>query len=230
MTPRFARRAFQQRLGATRRSRALIAVRGGYGSVAAAAAARSGRDPAHAQGVHRLQRQHVAPLVAHQRVRRRVVPRSDARGPPRARGEAATIATSFDARADARGAGRTLTHPAARDAASRRSRGHAGRRHADPTRWRRSARHSRSIRRAGHVLFIDEVGERPYRLDRMLTQLRLAGLLARAAGRRVRRAAAVRRAGDGGPRARAVVARSAVGLSAGRCCSGCPRATPTAPA
>jgi muramoyltetrapeptide carboxypeptidase len=33
---------------------------------------------------------------------------------------------------------------------------------------------------AGHVLFIDEVGERPYRLDRMLTQLRLAGLLRRA--------------------------------------------------
>ncbi len=34
---------------------------------------------------------------------------------------------------------------------------------------------------AGHVLFLDEVGERPYRLDRMLTQLRLSGLLARAA-------------------------------------------------
>jgi muramoyltetrapeptide carboxypeptidase len=33
---------------------------------------------------------------------------------------------------------------------------------------------------AGHVLFIDEVNERPYRLDRMITQLRLAGLLARA--------------------------------------------------
>lgn len=33
---------------------------------------------------------------------------------------------------------------------------------------------------AGHVLFIDEVGERPYRIDRMLTQLRLSGLLARA--------------------------------------------------
>jgi muramoyltetrapeptide carboxypeptidase len=29
------------------------------------------------------------------------------------------------------------------------------------------------------VLFIDEVGERPYRLDRMLVQLRLTGLLAR---------------------------------------------------
>jgi muramoyltetrapeptide carboxypeptidase len=33
----------------------------------------------------------------------------------------------------------------------------------------------------GHVLFLDEAGERPYRLDRMLTQLRLSGLLDRAA-------------------------------------------------
>jgi muramoyltetrapeptide carboxypeptidase len=33
---------------------------------------------------------------------------------------------------------------------------------------------------AGHVLFIDEVGERPYRLHRMLVQLRQTGLLARA--------------------------------------------------
>jgi muramoyltetrapeptide carboxypeptidase len=32
----------------------------------------------------------------------------------------------------------------------------------------------------GCVLFLDEVGERPYRLDRMITQLRQAGLLARA--------------------------------------------------
>jgi muramoyltetrapeptide carboxypeptidase len=32
----------------------------------------------------------------------------------------------------------------------------------------------------GCVLFIDEVGERPFRIDRMLTQLRLAGLLERA--------------------------------------------------
>ena len=32
----------------------------------------------------------------------------------------------------------------------------------------------------GHVLFLDEVGERPYRLDRMITQLRQTGLLARA--------------------------------------------------
>ncbi|MGE0449145.1 MAG: LD-carboxypeptidase [Vicinamibacterales bacterium] len=32
----------------------------------------------------------------------------------------------------------------------------------------------------GHVLFFDEVAERPYRLDRMITQLTQAGLLARA--------------------------------------------------
>jgi len=32
----------------------------------------------------------------------------------------------------------------------------------------------------GYVLFFDEVSERPYRLDRMLTQLQQAGLLARA--------------------------------------------------
>jgi muramoyltetrapeptide carboxypeptidase len=32
----------------------------------------------------------------------------------------------------------------------------------------------------GCILFLDEVGERPYRIDRLLTQLRLAGILARA--------------------------------------------------
>ena len=49
------------------------------------------------------------------------------------------------------------------------------------------------LRSAGtvHILFIDEVAERPYRLDRMLTQLRFAGLLAARAGRRVWRAAAM---------------------------------------
>jgi muramoyltetrapeptide carboxypeptidase len=34
---------------------------------------------------------------------------------------------------------------------------------------------------AGAVLFLDEVGERPYRLDRMVTQLAQTGLLGRAA-------------------------------------------------
>jgi muramoyltetrapeptide carboxypeptidase len=32
----------------------------------------------------------------------------------------------------------------------------------------------------GHILFLDEVSERPYRLDRMVTQLRQTGLLSRA--------------------------------------------------
>ena len=34
----------------------------------------------------------------------------------------------------------------------------------------------------GHILFIDDVAERPYRFDRMMTQLALSGLLARASG------------------------------------------------
>lgn len=34
---------------------------------------------------------------------------------------------------------------------------------------------------AGHILFLDEVAERPYRIDRLFTQLRFAGVLARAA-------------------------------------------------
>lgn len=33
---------------------------------------------------------------------------------------------------------------------------------------------------AGHVLFLEDVGERPYRVDRMMTQLWLAGILSRA--------------------------------------------------
>ena len=46
----------------------------------------------------------------------------------------------------------------------------------------------------GHVLFLDEVNERPYRLHRMLTQLRLSGRLERGGGR-VRPDAGLRRAG-----------------------------------
>lgn len=38
------------------------------------------------------------------------------------------------------------------------------------------------IETRGHILFIEDVGEEPYRLDRMLTQLRLAGKLEAAAG------------------------------------------------
>jgi muramoyltetrapeptide carboxypeptidase len=57
-----------------------------------------------------------------------------------------------------------------------------------------------------HVLFLDEVGERPYRIDRMLTQLRLSGLLARAAAVVFGELPGCDEPGDSGPLARTVVA------------------------
>jgi muramoyltetrapeptide carboxypeptidase len=39
-----------------------------------------------------------------------------------------------------------------------------------------------AIRAEGAIVFLEEIGEAPYRVDRMLTQLRLAGVLDRAAG------------------------------------------------
>ena len=54
----------------------------------------------------------------------------------------------------------------------------------------------------GHVLFLDEVGERPYRIHRMLMQLRLSGRMAARVGDRVRAIAALRRARRQGHRPR----------------------------
>ncbi len=56
----------------------------------------------------------------------------------------------------------------------------------------------------GHVLFLDEVGERPYRLDRMVTQLRQTGLLARASAVVIGELPKCDEP-DGGPTARAVM-------------------------
>jgi len=56
-----------------------------------------------------------------------------------------------------------------------------------------------------YVLFIDEVGERPYRLDRMVTQLRQTGLLARASAVVIGELPKCDEPG-GGPTARAVMA------------------------
>jgi muramoyltetrapeptide carboxypeptidase len=58
----------------------------------------------------------------------------------------------------------------------------------------------------GHILFIDEVAERPYRIDRMLTQLRFAGLLARASAVVFGELPRCDEPGDGGPAIKAVVA------------------------
>ena len=58
----------------------------------------------------------------------------------------------------------------------------------------------------GHVLFIDEVAERPYRIDRMITQLRLSGLLARASAIVFGELPRCDEPADSGPAIKAVVA------------------------
>ena len=58
---------------------------------------------------------------------------------------------------------------------------------------------------AGHVLFLDEVGERPYRLHRMLTQCRLSGLLALSAAVVFGQLPGCDEPGAGGPTARDVI-------------------------
>ena len=59
---------------------------------------------------------------------------------------------------------------------------------------------------AGHILFIDEVAERPYRIDRMLTQLRLSGILSRAAAIVFGELPRCDEPADSGPVIRAVIA------------------------
>jgi muramoyltetrapeptide carboxypeptidase len=58
----------------------------------------------------------------------------------------------------------------------------------------------------GHILFLDEVAERPYRVDRMLTQLRLAGLLSRASAIVFGELPRCDEPAEGGPAIKAVVA------------------------
>ena len=64
---------------------ALIAVRGGYGSVHLLPLLDLSLLAGHAEGVHRLQRQHLAPVLADPYRPHRLVPRADARGTTRAR-------------------------------------------------------------------------------------------------------------------------------------------------
>jgi len=59
---------------------------------------------------------------------------------------------------------------------------------------------------AGCVLFIDEVAERPYRIDRMLTQLTLAGLTARASALVFGEFPRCDEPGNGGPAVKDVLA------------------------
>lgn len=64
----------------------------------------------------------------------------------------------------------------------------------------------------GHVLFVDEVAERPYRIDRMLTQLRLSGLLSRAAAIVFGELPRCDEPAAGGPAIKAVLADLLVGF------------------
>ena len=58
---------------------------------------------------------------------------------------------------------------------------------------------------AGHVLFIEEIGERPYRIRRLLMQLRLSGRLATAAAVVFGQMPRCDEPADGGPAIKAVI-------------------------
>lgn len=59
---------------------------------------------------------------------------------------------------------------------------------------------------ADYILFLDEVAERPYRIDRMLTQLRLSGLLSRASAVVFGELPRCDEPAEGGPTVKALVA------------------------
>jgi muramoyltetrapeptide carboxypeptidase len=59
---------------------------------------------------------------------------------------------------------------------------------------------------AGHILFLDEIAERPYRIDRMFTQLRLSGVLSRTAAIVFGELPRCDEPADGGPSIRSVLA------------------------
>ena len=112
-----------------------------------AAAPRSGRDPPHSQGLHRLQRQHVAAGLAHRSLRRRVVSRTDARRTARRRASRPTIATTFTRVLTRAGRGRRDHASTGGGAATRRGPRRPARRHADAA--ARVARHAVCVRSAG---------------------------------------------------------------------------------
>ena len=172
---RFARRGAIRRSPASSASAAATAARSCCRCSIASEARRA------AQAVHRLQRSHLDADVPDHRLRARRVSRADAGRPPRPRRATATTATSFlsalcRARADGRaGAGRARDDSRAAKRAASLLGG---------TLTQLLASLGTPFAFApppGYVLFLDEVGERPYRLDRMVTQLRQTGLLARAA-------------------------------------------------
>lgn len=64
----------------------------------------------------------------------------------------------------------------------------------------------------GHVLFIEEVAERPYRIDRMMTQLAMSGILGRASAIVFGEMPRCDEPGDGGPAIRDVLRELVAGF------------------
>ena len=167
----------------------------------AAAAARSGAHPPIAHGIHRLQRRHVDPQLSRRHGRPRVRAWADGRRPARRKGPSAYDPTTFLRSLSAEPLGE-LTPARSRDDPARRRgtvsvRSWAAR---SPRCSRRSTRRTQFRPPDGHVLLLDEVGERPYQLHRMLTQLRLTGRLVAGHRDRLRPVAALRRAWREGDR------------------------------
>ena len=158
---------------------ALIAVRGGYGSVQLLPVFDSWAPQRLPEALHRIQRQHVAAVVAHMPMRCDGASRSDAgtAAGSRRRGIRLALVPHVDA---GRRRGAAAEPDGCRPLCDAVRRPAAIRRHHHPARRIVSGRRSRSIRPTGASLFLEDVNERPYRIHRMLTQLRQSGILARA--------------------------------------------------
>ena len=157
----------------------IVCARGGYGSVQILPLLDAGAHRGLAQGVRRLQRHHGAAHLAAAALRPRQLPRPDA-GRPLRRSRPATIATRScgPCRSPSRWA--RWCRPASRSGATGEAVGRARRRHLTQLAASLGTPYAFDPP-PGCVLFFDEVNERPYRLDRMLTQLVQAGIIGRAA-------------------------------------------------
>ena len=161
--------------------RGIIGARGGYGSVHLLPALEASRLDGPPEGVHRVQRSHVAPHVPHLSVRCRGIPWTDRRGTSERRSRAVRPGV-VPARPDGGCAGRR----------ARNRRGARGARRGEATGRLLGGTLTQLAAACGTpyaltpwddtILLLEDVNERPYRLDRLFQQLRLAGALSRVRG------------------------------------------------
>ena len=198
---------------------ALIAARGGYGSVQMLPLLDREAVRRHAQGVHRLQRQHVDPELAHAAVRHRVVPWPDDRRAlrPGRRGLRPRHVRALPVQARGRWRDRAS---APRDDCSGRGERHAPRRDADAAHG--VARHAVRVRSAARIRAV------PRRSGRTAVSHRphADAAAAERPPRRARRPSSSASCRDatsptGAPTARVDGCRRHGAAFAGRCCSAC---------